>query len=147
MNGTPFDLGSITAVDTVEMAVNDAAGKPTTWIWTIAGPAHPRTMELRQDENRELLEATVKLRRRAAGETIPEEPIRTRDENLDILARKIARRVLSWTPVRINGEALECTPENVVKVLLDPRLVHLLGQYNAFVSADQSFMPRSAASS
>lgn len=144
MTNTDFDLSDFDAEDTADMTVNHPiTGEPTTWKITFAGPGHPLTIErinretrqrLRDDRERE--EALANGRKWQAGEKTPDD---LRAENV----ASIVDRIVTWTPVRINGEDLPFTRDNAVKLFGDPKKGRLFKQALDFLTAEKTFTKRS----
>lgn len=142
-----FDLGSVTPVDTLEVAVpNPRTGKPTTWVWTIAGPAHPATIAAQEASHAAQVARLASQRQKVksavdAGHpvpTFPETLEQIRDDSVSVLAP----RVLGWTPVALNGATLDYSPTAVSDLLRDQRYtwVWLWLRERLAVSAD--FFPQ-----
>lgn len=142
---TAFDAGIFEFEDTAEMTVrHPITDQPTTWVWTIAGPGHPVTVEQGTrlsrkvlNENRAKEQAMVNGRKWKGDDREPEE---IRREN----AETFAERVLGWTEVTINGEPYGYSRENVVKLLMNPRYGRIYTQLLDFLRADENFMKGSA---
>lgn len=140
-----FDISTFQDADTAEMVVNHPrTGEPTTWKITFAGPGHPATVALADriarknaKDAREKEMARVNGRK-WRGEDVPVE--QRRREN----AEHFAARMISWTPVRINGEDYPFTPENAVKLLLDPNYGRLFTQIVEFLADEDAFSKSSA---
>lgn len=147
----PEDVFDIAALETTETAVleilHPGNGKPSGWKWTIAGPGHPVTVEQGNRLSRKVMQETrtremaqVNGRKWKPEEKTPEEQ---REEN----ARIWAERVLDWTPIKIRGDDLPFSRENVVKVLLDPKLGTVYSQLLEFLRTEESFTQGSAQNS
>ena len=138
-----FDLDEIKAVDTAEMTIKRPDGTPTPWIWTIAGPGHPKTIALQKRVSEEVLarskaqEASRVNGRKWKGDNETAEDVKRRNIG------QLAERVLGWGPaeVSIAGEPLPFSRENVIRVLMDPsRGSGIISQLDEFFSDDRSFM-------
>ncbi len=144
-NLTAFDIDDLRYTDTDELAiVHPMTGAATTWVWTLAGPGHPKTLEQSDRLARENLraarlkeQASVNRKKWIEPEKTPEE-VRTENSHF------FAQRVLGWTPARINGEDYPYTHENCVKLLLDPSYGLIYGQLAEYFRSDDSFTKRSA---
>jgi len=139
-----FDIDELRSTDTDELAiVHPATGKPTPWVWTLAGPGHPTTIEQANRAARQSLH-TAKLKEQAAVNRKKWiEPERDPDEVREENARSFAARVLGWTPARINQADYPFSVENVTKLLLDPAYGRVYVQLLEYFGADDSFMARS----
>jgi hypothetical protein len=138
-----FSDADFNAVDEADMAVVMNC-KPTTWVWTFAGPGHPRTVELENRAARERLhqermkeQAVSNGRKWKAPDLTPDE---IREKNVDW----IVDRLLRWSPVKIDGQDYPFSPENARALLSDRKKVALFTQALDFLTADDSFTQRSA---
>lgn len=140
-----FSMSDFEANDTADMVVV-VNGKPTTWKWTFAGPGHPKTVELNNRLSRERLhEDAEKEQSRVNGRKwkAPQESV---DEARARNVAQIVDRLVGWTPVKIDGQMFDFSPENATKLLSDPRKVDLFVQALDFLSATASFTKASASS-
>jgi hypothetical protein len=143
-----FDIGELRATDTSEIAINHpVTGAPTTWIWTLAGPGHPRSIEAANTAARETLRVQRLREQAIVNRRKWVEPERTPDEMRDENAKSFAVRVLGWTPARINGEDYPFSQENCLKLLKDPAYGRVYLQLLEYLSSDESFTQRSATTS
>jgi len=140
-----FDISAFKTLATADMVVNHPiTGVPTKWIITFAGPGHPQTVDLadrqarrRLTEDKNKLQAQVNGRKYKAPDLSPED---VRDE----IVGDIVDRIVTWTPVRLDGEAVEFSKAKAVALLRDPAYGKLFEQIIDFLAAERSFMPRSA---
>jgi hypothetical protein len=141
----PFDIDEIESAETGELAiVHPATGEPTTWVWTLAGPGHPKAVEAANIAAREGLRI-ARLREQAqANRKKWIEPERSPDEMRLDNAKSFAIRVLGWTPVRMNGADYAYSQENVIKLLLNPAYGRIYTQLLDYFTSDESFTKRSA---
>ena len=146
MNKTEvFDLGSVSVVDVAKLAVrHPQTTAPTGWIIDIAGPGHPETIALGNETARERLvqqreqeQARVNGKKWKGGDVDPDSE---RDRNLS----RIARRILGWTPVTLNGEAFAYSPANAILLLKEPAYTWAATQVYEFLGEDASFIKTSA---
>lgn len=145
--GAPMDidLADFDAADEADMVVrHPVTGDPTTWVITFAGPGHPKTVAQmnrmareRRREEAEKEQARVNGRKWKASDESDDD---AKTRNLAWIVERIVR----WTPVKINGEALPFSPAAATKLLGDPRKGTLFQQCLDFLVADQTFMKRSA---
>ncbi len=138
-----IDVADIDAADESDMTVV-VNGKLTTWVWTFAGPGHAkgiaqsnRVSRQRINDDKEKEQARVNGKKWKANEETPDE---IRKQNVNY----VVERLLRWTPVKLNGEELAFSPENAMKLLLDPRKVSLLMQALEFLNEEKSFIKRDA---
>lgn len=138
-----FDLSELDASDEATMEVY-ANGKPTGWLWTFAGPGHPKAIEQsnrlakeRLRKEREIEQAQVNGRKyKATEETV--------DEALERNVRMVTDRLIGWSPIQMNGKDFPFSIENATALLLDRRKGQLLLQALEFLGDERSFTPRSA---
>ena len=140
-----FDLGSITAADTVPLTMrHPITRQATTWVLTLAGPGHPETLAVRNEATRERLEeerakevARANGRRWDGPEIDPD-----RDRAVGIA--RAARRIVGWSPVTINGVPFPYSRENAQALLTHPDHQWAADQiFNAFAD-DAAFFRVSA---
>lgn len=142
-----FDLGTVQVTDVAKLAIkHPTTGAPTTWVIDIAGPGHPVTEAIQAEAGRERLQlqrdqdmARVNGRKWKAPDADPEA------ENVKVFGR-IAKRLLGWTPVTMNGEAFPYSAENAVKLLREPRFAWVAAQILDFMAEDSAFIQASAKS-
>lgn len=140
-----FDLDDLAAIDQAELTIKTRDGRPTGWVWTIAGPGHPKTIALNERLTKENFArskaqeiARVNGKKWAPADDDADDIIRRTAENL-------AERVLGWTPIKFHGEDYPYNTANVVALFLDPaRGDTLVTQLAEFVADEKSFMKRSA---
>jgi hypothetical protein len=148
MNGEAFDISELKSTDTAEVAiVHPKDGTPTTWIWTLAGPAHPRSIDASNIAARDALRLQRAREQAIANRRKWIEPERTPDEMRLENAKSFAMRVLNWTPAKINGEVYPFSQENVVALLVNPAYGKVYLQLLEYFTADDSFTERSATTS
>ena len=141
----PFDISEIESAETGELAiVHPSTGEPTTWVWTLAGPGHPKAIEAANVAAREQLRINRLRDQAQANRRKWIEPDRSPDEMRLDNAKSFAIRVLGWTPVRMNGEDYTYSQENVIKLLLNPAYGRIYTQLLEYFTSDESFTKRSA---
>jgi hypothetical protein len=143
----PFDISVLATEDTSELVINHpVTNEPTTWVWTIAGPSHPEAIKADDERANEMKrEELEKERARVNGRKWRGE-LRTADEEKQRSAQHFARKVLNWTPVRINGADFHYSRGNVLKILLDPSYWLVYRQLLEFFGEEKSFMKPSSLS-
>jgi hypothetical protein len=142
-NVAEFGAEDFDAADEAEMTVR-INGKPTSWVWSFAGPGHPQTIAQgnrlareRLNEEREKEEARVNGRKWVDREDTPEEA-RLRNVNW------VVERIVGWSPVKIEGELVPFSQDAARKILMDPRKGQIFVQALEFLASEKSFMRRSA---
>ena len=140
-----FDIATIATEETAEMTVNHpVTGAPTTWVWTVAGPGHPVTVQVDSERAEEAKREETAIRRAQANGRVYKPDARTADEESRITAQRFARRVLAWTPVKFNGADYPHSQENVVKIFRDPKYFSVYRQLLEFITDEKSFMKPSS---
>jgi hypothetical protein len=143
---TTFDLSELDAADTAEMTVM-AFGKPTSWVWTFAGPGHPKTIAQSDRYAREAI-VTEKLQQQAQVNgkkwKAPEESLEERRaRNIN----HIVERLIGWSPVKMNGQDYPFSDVTARAILADRRKVDVYTQALDFLREENSFTKRSATGS
>ena len=141
----PFDIDEVRAMDTAEVPiVHPSTGQPTTWIWTLAGPGHPKSVEAANIALREMLRVQKLKDQAQANRKKWIEPDRTPDEARLENIKSFALRVLGWTPARIGGADYPYSNENVISLLKDRAYDKLYTQLLEYFTSDESFTKPSA---
>lgn len=140
-----FDLNDLRLEDTGQMNVlHPKTGEPTNWVWTLAGPGHPASIEAQNEASKETLRITRLREQAAVNRRRWVEPERDPEEIKRDNALAVARRVLGWTPIKINKEDYPFSRENTMRLLLDPAFGKIYLQVLEYFNADDSFTKRSA---
>jgi hypothetical protein len=143
-SGGSFDLDDLRSTDVAELAiVHPKTGEATTWIWTLAGPGHPRTIEAANISAREAMRVQRLREQAMVNRRKWIEPERTPDEMRRENAESFAIRVLDWTPVKLTGNDYPYSRENVVKLLLNPSFGKIYLQLLEYFNSDESFTKHS----
>lgn len=142
-----FDLASVEVADIAKLTIkHPTTGKLTTWILDIAGPGHPVSEAIQNEAARERLQlqreqdmARVNGRKWKGPDVDPDA------ENKKVYGR-IAKRILNWSAVSMNGEAFPYTSENALRLLTEPRFAWVREQALEFFAEDAAFLKASATS-
>ena len=144
----PFDIDEVKAMDTAEVAINHpSSGLPTTWIWTLAGPGHPKTVEASNIALREMLRVQKLKDQAQANRKKWTEPDRSPEDVRLENIKSFAMRVLGWTPARIGGADYPYSNENVIELLKNRAYDKLYTQLLEYFTSDESFTKPSATTS
>lgn len=143
---TEFDVSDLDAIDESHMTVV-SNGKPTSWIWTFAGPGHPKAVEQSNRLARERLAIERQQEQARVNGKKWRAPDERPDEALERNVRIVLDRLLRWSPVKFNGTCYEYSTENARMLLKDPRKGALLLQALEFLGDENAFTKRSANSS
>jgi hypothetical protein len=135
-----FDLADLTnETDTAEMVVeNPKTGDPITgpdgkpWTVTFASSEHPAV----RDHRHRAIKRAQKLQRNG----VDEDPEVLEERSRELLVA----RILSWTPVNLEGKPFQCTPENKAKLVA---LVWFRDQANRYINNEANFITGSAKTS
>lgn len=139
-----FDLGAVQIADVAKLTIkHPTTGAPTTWVIDVAGPGHPVSEAIQNEAARERLniqrdqeQARVNGRKWKGPDVDPEA------ENARVFGR-IAKRLLGWTPVTLNGEAFPYSAPNAVALLREPRFAWVAAQVLDFLGEDSAFIKAS----
>ena len=147
-NGAVFDIDQLRTTATDEVAiVHPVTGLATTWVWTLAGPGHPASIDAANHAARDALRlARAREQARVNGKKWVE-PERTPEEIRKENAESFSKRVLAWTPVKLSGADYPFNQKNVMDLLLDPSFGRIYLQLLEYFNADDSFTKRSAMTS
>jgi hypothetical protein len=141
-----FDISALDATDEAQMVVH-SNGRPTSWVWTFAGPGHPKAVDLANKLSRERLrkeaeqeQARVNGRKWKADDEDPDE---VAERNADY----IVARLIGWSEVQLGGKPYPFSPDNARALLLDPKKGALALQALEFLADQRSFTQRSSTAS
>jgi hypothetical protein len=117
---TDFDLSAMDTQDEGELVIRHPKTlEPTGWSWTVYGPGHPVTIAL---SNRVAGAALKKSAARRQAQ-INGRKWKEDEESLDQLRTEnvdnIVTRTKSFTPIRLDGQLIEFTPDAARQLLLD----------------------------
>lgn len=138
-----LSMDELSAADTADMTV-EVNGKTTSWVWTFAGPGHPKTIEQSNRLSRERLQRDRQIEQQQLNGKKVKLPDESVDEVRERNVMQIVERLVGWSPVKIDGQDYPFTPERAKALLIDPRRVGLLTQSLEFLSDLGSFTKRSA---
>lgn len=139
------DLAELSYSDTLEYRVkHPITGSETTWVWTLAGPAHTVTLELdeataRRNRDEESKKQQAAIAAIKANKPPPKDE-RTLAENRERNAEYIAARVLGFTPVKLDGAVVEYSAEAAKKLLADPSKDWLFNQIAGALGSKEGFI-------
>lgn len=142
-----IDLDLIAPADTGMLKIVDpSTGEPIGLTLILAGPDHPKTIEIqdataRRMAKREAQNASQMARGRNAV-IAPEDPEKVRAENI----RGIAGRVLGWTPdkIKLGGIVRSYSPTAAYDLLSDRKFTWIFVQVVDYLNGDAAFMKPSA---
>ncbi|MFC5353559.1 hypothetical protein [Azospirillum himalayense] len=144
------DLADLSYSETLEYRVrHPVSGAETTWVWKLAGPAHPVTLELdeatakrnRDEESKRQAENIARIK--ANKPPLPDN--RTIADLRERNVAYVATRVLGFSPVKLDGALIEFSPDMAKKLLADPAKEWLFNQIVGAVNAKEGFIKSFAA--
>lgn len=139
----PLDLSALATMDEGDLHILFPDGTKTGWVWTFAGPSHPRTVEInRKQAARFMAREQAKERAQVNGKKWKGDD-ETADEVFERSLDYIVDRLLRWSELAVDGAPLPCTPENAREVLSDRKYGLILDQVNTFLGEERSFTKRS----
>lgn len=116
-----MDLSKFRALDTIDVTIRHASFEDNAPVFTLAGPNHAATKKADQERSDAI----------QAG--------RAKTDASKVVLNHLAGRVVGWQNVTWEGEPMECTPENVVKILSAPGLGFVLNQIAFALRSDDAF--------
>lgn len=143
-----FDLSSVDALDEASLNIrHPKSKKPTGWIWTFFGPAHPATLQVADKVGREALRRANEIRlARINGKEWTDDNERSLEQIRLENVEAIVARTKTFSPVRLEGKLIEFSSDNARELLLDRRKGWLLADVMEFLGSEQSFIQPSATS-
>lgn len=149
-----FVLSSLDSLDEsqLEISVPLPDGTTTSWLWTFAGPGHPKGIA--QTDRVFLMNS--KRRAREQQQVLNGRKVKVDAEDFEETHESnvsfVVDRLLGWNDTLENGQPVlggdgapySFTEANARKLLADRRKPKLLQQCIEFILDDASFMPRSA---
>ena len=141
-----FDLASVDAQDEAQLAIrHPKTNKPTSWIWTFYGPAHPATVALADRVSKDALRRLAEQRSaRINGKPWTDDDDKTMDQIRVENVETIVARTREFSPVKLDGNLIEFSAATARELLLDRRKAWLIGQVMEFLSSEANFILPSA---
>ena len=142
-----LDLEDFSSADTADMEVK-LNGRPTGWVWTFAGPGHPKTIE-QADKIAKAALRTSQAKERARVNGKKWEP---EEETVETLRKRnvnfVVDRLVGWSDIHTPGAdgkpaPFPFTPDNARLLLSDPSKAGLLQQAYSFIGDEDAFLKRS----
>ncbi len=144
-NSAVPSLDDFEAADTAILSVlHPVTRVPTGWKITLAGPAHPATVDL--IERRTLADAA----RERAKEQARTNGKKWKAEEVDIdgdrkrMVEDVAARIVDWSPTTFRGAPFPYSPANAVTLLGDRKMIAVFNQVIEFLSDLDGFIKPSA---
>lgn len=141
-----LDFDDFSTADTADMEVR-ANGKATGWIWTFAGPGHPKTVE----QNNRIARSALKEQKAKETARVNGKKWQPDDEDVEDIRKRnidfVVERIVGWSDIQVKGkgdktEPYPFTAENARKLLSDPSKAGLLAQAYEFLGESDSFTKR-----
>ena len=142
-----FDLSAVDTQDVGELNIRHPKTlEPTGWIWTFYGPAHVVTTALsNRVAGAALKKAAARRQAQVNGKKWKED-----EENLEQLRADqvdgIVTRTKGFTPIKLEGETIQYSPDAAKQLLLDRRKGWLLEQISEYLRDEANFIQPSATS-
>lgn len=139
-----LDLSGIAPVDTIQHEILKPGGiEGTGWVWDILGPSHPKAIAYNEDQQRKNLrrERQMEQQRQNGKKVVVEE--RTVEDQKRDMALWLASRVGGWNRsiklIEVDPEPMAYSDDNVVKILINPKMGWIFNQIVDVITADSSF--------
>lgn len=152
-----IDLDALAYLDQAEVEIIHPHDPKKTPLFTVvvAGPGHPQTLALEEEERRANLRELEDYQREAkeaidAGKPQPFTPEarRTVAEIRARNAKALAARIISASgQIKLDGEVIDLNKETAVAVLANPKVPFVFEQISAFVRNRENFTPDSVKAS
>lgn len=139
-----FDLSDLEAGDEATLAIKNSAGKVTSWIWTFYGPGHPKTVALANRVSKKWLQEAREKEQAQVNQKKWKPEERSLDDVRLENVNSILERTKGFTPVKLNGQLIEFSPDAARRLLLDPRMGALFSQISEFLKEEANFIRPSA---
>lgn len=134
MSEDAFDLVEVVASDVkefdyhrpvVDKITGETTYEPTGWKIKLAGPGHKATRDVQNETTREQLELARRIEAaRSNGKRWKPDDVDVDGARLRQIDR-ICKRILGWTRVSFNGEEFAPTPENIRRLMVEPRFINV----------------------
>lgn len=116
------------------------------WQITMAGPSHPKTIALGNEQTRERLDKQARIEQvQVNGRKWKVEDVEPEDDRLRFV-RSLVGRIVTWTPIDLGAGPVEFSEQAAIDLLLNPDYGHYVAQITDFLLAEGSFIPDSAKS-
>jgi hypothetical protein len=117
---------------------------PIDWVITLAGPGHPKTVAHQNLLDRERLqkEAAAEASQMNGRKAKPD--ARTPEGETARIAKLIASRIVTWTPLTIGDKTYEYSDDVAEKLLTDPNMYYFVTQIADYLGSEKAFLPASA---
>jgi hypothetical protein len=144
---TDFDLSDVDARDEGELDIrHPKTDAPTGWMWTFYGPGHAATIAIaNRVADAALRKAAARRQAQINGRKWKEDEEsleQLRAENVD----NIVARTKGFTPIKLDGQVIESSPEAAKQLLLDRKKGWLLDQIADYLRDQANFIQPSATS-
>jgi hypothetical protein len=124
-----FDLSALDAQDDGTLVIrHPKTQQPTGWTWTFYGPGHAATVELSNRVAREALNKAAARRQAQANGRKWKESAETFDQLRAENVENIVARTKTFSPIKLDGQLIECSADAAKRLLLDPKKGWLLEQ-------------------
>ncbi len=144
-----LDLSGIAPIDTIQHEILKPGGiDGTGWVWDILGPSHPKAVAYNDEQQRKnLRRERQQEQQRANGKKVVVEERTVEDQRRDT-AMWLASRVGGWNRAirltEVSPEPMAYSDENVVKILVSPKMGWIFQQIVDVITTDSSFTKTSA---
>lgn len=140
-----FELSEIESVDSAWINVNHPkTGLPTPWRMELAGPGHPATLAIQKEAHRDRLALDRRIENaRVNGKKYKADEVDVEADRRQT-AERLARRIIGWTPLTVDGKAFEYSPANALVLMTEPRWSRVFEQLVEYLSGEAAFTKGSA---
>lgn len=144
---TAIDLSGALPASTSNLeVVFPGTNRKTGWVVTFAGPSHPKTIAVSNENERKRLDLEARIEAaRVNGRKWKPDAVAPEDSRREFVEGLVAR-IVGWTPVNFGWGVIEFSPKTAVDALLRPELGPYVAQFVDFLLGERSFMTDSAIS-
>jgi len=152
-----FDLSAFDAVDESYFIAH--ATDAVRWVWTYAGPGHPKTIEISNRRAKKDLHETARQQQAIVNGKKWKAEEQSVEEAKEDTVRIATERLLGWhledvktgkrlpDLPKLNGEPLPFSEANAMQFLREPRRIDTLRRALEWLGDENSFTQRSATTS
>ncbi|EJN15688.1 hypothetical protein PMI42_00705 [Bradyrhizobium sp. YR681] len=139
-----LDLSGLAPADTFDLKIlAPGTGKPTGWVITLAGPAHPQTVAVNNESGRESIEREKAIEFAQVNGRKWKVEEETADERRRRNVTKVCRRIVSWSPNPtfrfVQSDPIAFSLDAAVNLFLRPDMGAFFVQVTDYLTSERAF--------